>query len=203
MTKFYAVTHGGQTFTRSTMNRAYTHAVVYQFDGMTRKAERDAAYAGERASQLAGLASYYDEQIAVSKCEPGAIHPTKPTKQSYVSGRGFVDVANVLSEFDVSYARERVAEYGTREQALAADARRMDEQKATSDAYDVANHGRWFLEGFCGRADLADKLAAKLRAGGEKYGRSLSAIAVVEAIEITDRAAARAAKQAEKAGRAS
>lgn len=123
--------------------RAYSHVVIARHDLVKIRAE-----AGRLSKVDCSNFAYYQKQIAAG------------VGGTYSLGNDLM--SSPLSQADYDRAVERVAGCETAEQYAE---KCRDERLAAHDArYGTASAGEWFVEGWCGRADLAEKLASRCRA---------------------------------------
>lgn len=131
----------GTVATRSTA-RAYSHVVIARHDLVKRRAK-----AGRLSEVDYSNFAFYQKEIATG------------VGGTYSHANGLM--SRPLSQADYDYAVERVAGCETAQQYAE---KCRDERLAGHDArYGTAGAGEWFVEGWCGRADLAEKLASKCR----------------------------------------
>ena len=152
---FTAVDPAGKTHKRSSKERVYTHTVVYR-EG---EAFRDKRAAHIEATRISTEKSYTRlESNAAGNPEPGR-HPSVWAR-------------------DTAFAIEYLAKHPSRAVYVAEAVARAEKHHAEYVAggfWDVYQNAGW-----CGRLELAEKLAASLRSCGYADIRILPAVAVAK-----------------------
>lgn len=141
-THYFAIDAAGREHTRSSDRRTYTHAVAYQ---CSKEEALVSAQSEQNRKQHEKNAQYYLDCIANGK---------------HLSLMGFEHYRNDASRqaADVREAREKMQGFET---AKAYAEKLIADEVASIEARDWSI---WHIEGWCGRADLAGKLARSITA---------------------------------------
>lgn len=158
MTKFYKVTlPTGATFTRTTVSRSYSHMVVavHSVASERRGAEQSTRDYFKRNHK------YYEEIVRGGHKEqpipPSGFHPTRGMTDpaNYAAYVARIDANNAQRVIDSTEWLAKGVE-GMVAEALA----KFDANLATSKYLSADRTERYYDAGWCGRLDLAEKLAS-------------------------------------------
>lgn len=142
----HTATIDGQTFTRNSQNRVYTHCVVAKpsYEAALRAAD---AWAPQHGSNFA----YYTEELA-DGCTGHVYRYHAESEESYAAR-----AAAQSAERKAHYTEE----LGGDTNRAAYIARKIAEEKAAIEKMRAEGYyDRWDVVGWCGRLDLAQKLAS-------------------------------------------
>lgn len=160
-TIFTATDSNGFVHKRSTESRAYTHTVVVR-GGY----QHDLAGAADKAWDKS-MVSNFEYYLAIAE-DRSPYYPTKRYRAENPAGWTAEQIAEeeaYLTAGDAESKAKAVREVEGHTVRSYVDAQRRDRIAAVEAKKAEGHYEKWLNAGWCGRLDLADKLAAKHRIG--------------------------------------